>query len=88
LTENLNIQVNQPEDFPMDQFFEGRNKTRKNVAAKEKNDKLKKFLQNDRKVLRFYCLWDDRESMYGELREFVSVYRRDNLVVALLFSRR
>jgi hypothetical protein len=37
-------------------------------------DKLKKFLENDRKVLRFYCVWDDRESLYGEVREFVIHY--------------
>lgn len=30
-------------------------------------DKLKQFLDNDRKVLRFYCYWDDRNSMGGEV---------------------
>jgi hypothetical protein len=37
-------------------------------------DKLKKFLDNDRKVLRYYCAWDDRESLYGELREYVCAF--------------
>lgn len=30
-----------------------------------------KFLKNDGKVLRFYCIWDDT-SMYGERRPYVS----------------
>lgn len=38
-------------------------------------DTLKSFLDNDRKVLRFYCSWDDRESLYGEVRDFVSQTR-------------
>ena len=37
-------------------------------------DKLKKFLANDRKVLRFFCLWDDRAALYGERRPFVLHY--------------
>ena len=27
----------------------------------EKEDTLKQFLQYDRRVLRFYCLWDDSD---------------------------
>lgn len=27
---------------------------------------LRKFLHNDRKVLRFFCIWDDTERMYGD----------------------
>lgn len=37
-------------------------------------DKLKQFLDNNRKVLRFYCLWDDRESLYGDRRPYVLHY--------------
>jgi len=36
-------------------------------------DKLKQFLELDRKVLRFYCVWDDRDSMFGELRQEVKI---------------
>ena len=28
------------------------------------------FLQHDRKVLRFVCIWDDRESLYGDVQQF------------------
>eukprot|EP00118_Oscarella_pearsei_P025815 m.308823 g.308823 ORF g.308823 m.308823 type:complete len:534 (+) comp44928_c0_seq1:29-1630(+) len=37
-------------------------------------DKLKQFLQMDRKVLRFYCLWDDRDAMFGEIRPCILHY--------------
>jgi len=37
-------------------------------------DKLAQFLKYDRKVLRFYCLWDDTPSLYGEQRKFVLHY--------------
>ena len=37
-------------------------------------DKLDQFLKYDRKVLRFYLAWDDRKSLYGELRPFVMHY--------------
>lgn len=34
-------------------------------------DKLKQFVEMDRKVLRFFCIWDDRDNMFGELRKFI-----------------
>ncbi|KAK3248003.1 hypothetical protein CYMTET_42513 [Cymbomonas tetramitiformis] len=37
-------------------------------------DKLAKFVENDRKVLRFFCLWDDRNSLYGDRRPYVLHY--------------
>merc|ERR1711988_104053 len=37
-------------------------------------DKLAQFLKYDRKVLRFYCMWDDTPSLYGEVRRFVLHY--------------
>ena len=40
----------------------------------EKEDTLKQFLQYDRKVLRFYCLWNDTDSMFGDVREMVLHY--------------
>jgi hypothetical protein len=44
--------------------------TRPSVA----NLTLKQFLENDRKVLRFYCVWDDRTSVFGDLRHMVVHY--------------
>ena len=31
-------------------------------------DTLKQFLDHDRHVLRFYCYWDDRDEMFGDVR--------------------
>jgi DUF1126 PH-like domain len=35
---------------------------------------LKKFLKNDRRVLRFYCVWDDSTSVFGDVRHMVVNY--------------
>lgn len=40
----------------------------------EKQDTLKQFLQHDRQVLRFYCLWDDSDNMFGDAREMILHY--------------
>ena len=34
----------------------------------------RQFLENDRKVLRFYCTWDDPHPMYPEKRQYVLHY--------------
>ncbi|KAK9810289.1 hypothetical protein WJX72_008124 [[Myrmecia] bisecta] len=34
------------------------------------NEKLKQFMVHSRKVLRFYCVWDDRRAMYGDRRPY------------------
>lgn len=43
-------------------------------APKPEMDKLRQFIQNDRKVLRFFGSWDDREAMFGDIRPFVINY--------------
>ena len=40
----------------------------------EKEDTLRQFLENDRRVLRFFCHWDDTDSMFGDPRECVLHY--------------
>lgn len=35
---------------------------------------LRQFLDNDRKVLRFFCVWDDSERLYGDRTPFVLNY--------------
>ncbi|KAI8825058.1 uncharacterized protein EV422DRAFT_617490 [Fimicolochytrium jonesii] len=69
------IYLNNPEPMPHDPHEELRSRpTRTYVAGSKGPDKLKRFLENDRKVLRFFCVWDDRGSMFGELREFIMHY--------------
>lgn len=40
----------------------------------ERHDTLKQFLDYDRKVLRFFCFWDDAENPYGDPRELTLHY--------------
>ncbi|CAF0986050.1 unnamed protein product [Didymodactylos carnosus] len=40
----------------------------------EKVDTLKKFLNHDQHVLRFWAVWDNTDSLYGDIREFVLHY--------------
>lgn len=40
----------------------------------ERHDTLKQFLEHDRNVLRFYCIWDDTESVFGDVRELTLHY--------------
>lgn len=69
------IHLNQPEEMPSDPHQVLRNRPLRASSYKDDTpDKLQKFLEYDRKVLRFFCVWDDRESMFGELREFVLHY--------------
>lgn len=37
-------------------------------------DKLRQFLEMDRKVLRFYCVWDDRDNLFGEINPYIIHY--------------
>ncbi|KAJ3303625.1 EF-hand domain-containing protein 1 [Blyttiomyces sp. JEL0837] len=75
MRETENIQLNPPETMPPDPYQQIRNRPLRNPSlATEKNDKLRRFLKHDREVLRFFCVWDDRDSMFGELREFVIHY--------------
>jgi hypothetical protein len=64
------------ESIPKDPYIENRKKTTelKTYKTKTDYDKLKQFLEMDRKVLRFYAVWDDRKSTFGELRPFIIQY--------------
>ncbi|KAJ3339337.1 EF-hand domain-containing protein 1 [Gonapodya sp. JEL0774] len=43
-------------------------------SAAHNGDRLRRFLENDRKVLRFYAVWDDRATPNMEMREFIVHY--------------
>ena len=65
--------MNSPEDCPGDPHTSMRSQAQIPKSAKTPSDmdKLRKFLELDRKVLRFYCIWDDRDQMFGEVRKFI-----------------
>lgn len=66
------IDLNPPEQPPPDPYTESRNKPPHTFDTPSDFDKLKQFIELDRKVLRFYCVWDDRDNMFGEIRPYVS----------------
>lgn len=74
--ESEGVEVNPPESMPQDPYIE----VRKEAAALREHktqsdfDKLRQFLEMDRKVLRLYCVWDDRDQMFGEMRTFIIHY--------------
>jgi len=71
--ESEGIELNAPENFPEDPHTSSRKQSAlpKTVKTPSDADKLRKFLELDRKVLRFYCIWDDRDQMFGEVRKFI-----------------
>lgn len=70
--EQEGIVLNPPEVCPADPYTESRKNPLQSYKTPSDFDKLKQFLELDRKVLRFYCIWDDRDSMFGEVRPCVS----------------
>ena len=66
------IELNDPEIPEKDPYAETRKQPLRSYKTPSDFDKLKQFLELDRKVLRFYCVWDDRDSMFGEIRPCVS----------------
>ena len=68
------VQVVPAEDVPADPYSTTRLMVDKPVttfATPSDYDKYRQFLTLDRKVLRFFAVWDDRDMMFGELRPFV-----------------
>lgn len=74
--ESEGIEVNEPEECPQDPYSSYRKQGEAPKQAKTPSDmdKLRKFLELDRKVLRFFCIWDDRDQMFGEARKFILHY--------------
>merc|ERR1719440_1490245 len=55
------------------EVMESKEYTELKLGGSRKNHKLQQFLQNDRKVLRFYAYWDDT-TRYGARQYFVMHY--------------
>jgi hypothetical protein len=74
--ESEGVVVSPTEEFPKDSYLNSRETKAQLRSFKTPSDfdKLRQFLEMDRKVLRYYCVWDDRENMFGELRKFVLHY--------------
>ncbi|MCL4157331.1 UNVERIFIED_CONTAM: hypothetical protein GTU68_062609, partial [Idotea baltica] len=73
----LGVRVNEPEHPPNDPYTDYRkafDDSMQPLRPHIKVDTLKQFLDHDRHVLRFYCFWDDTDSLYGDPREMTLHY--------------
>ncbi|XP_003385995.1 PREDICTED: EF-hand domain-containing protein 1-like [Amphimedon queenslandica] len=68
------IELNPPEQPPADPYTQTRLKPPHTFHTPSDFDKLRQFIELDRKVLRFYCVWDDRDNMFGEIRPYILHY--------------
>ena len=70
------IVLNPAEECPVDPYTKSRQEQeeQKTHYTTSDFDKLKQFKELDGKVLKFYCIWDDRDSMFGNIRPFVLHY--------------
>lgn len=74
--ESEGLEINSPENPPDDPYIERRKEAAapKTFKTSSDFDKQRQFLEMDRKVLRFHCIWDDRDNMFGETRPFLIHY--------------
>ncbi|KAJ3078719.1 EF-hand domain-containing member C2, partial [Rhizoclosmatium hyalinum] len=74
---NISISVPASGEFPSDPYQIQRAELLSRLKPTRpyvKNTALKQFLENDRRVLRFYCVWDDTNTVFGDVRHMVVHY--------------
>ncbi|KAL3315624.1 EF-hand domain-containing protein 1 [Cichlidogyrus casuarinus] len=79
--ESEGIVLNEGEVDPEDPYLEQRitRETLREYKTPSSYDARRQTLENDRKVLRFYAIWDDRSEMYGDCRNFnINYYLADD----------
>ncbi|CAG9840580.1 unnamed protein product [Diabrotica balteata] len=64
------------EEMPVDPYTFNRELTVHSNFSKSKSvdDKMRRFLEYDGKVLKFKAVWDDRENEYGDLMKYEILY--------------
>uniref|UniRef100_A0A8B9G1S3 EF-hand domain containing 1 n=1 Tax=Amazona collaria TaxID=241587 RepID=A0A8B9G1S3_9PSIT len=72
--ESQGIEVNPPEKMAFDPYTELRQMPVRKYITPSDFDQLKQFLTYDKQVLRFYAMWDDTNSIFGENRPYVIHY--------------
>ena len=68
------IELNQPEIPEKDPYTKSRKQLLRSYKTPSSFEKLEQFPDLDRKVLRCYCVWDDRDSMFREMRPCIIHY--------------
>ncbi|VDP81127.1 unnamed protein product [Echinostoma caproni] len=73
---HASVIVNDPEREPEDPYLAERARRETLVTSKTPSsfDKRRQQFELDRKVLRFYAVWDDRSEPFGECRKFSIQY--------------
>ncbi|NXI99038.1 EFHC1 protein, partial [Psophia crepitans] len=69
--ESQGIELNPPEKMVFDPYTELRRTPTREYITPSDFDQLKQFLTYDKQVLRFYAMWDDTNSMFGENRPYI-----------------
>ncbi|XP_074166759.1 EF-hand domain-containing protein 1 isoform X1 [Sminthopsis crassicaudata] len=72
--ESQGIELNPPEEMALDPYTELRKNPPRMYVTPSDFDQFKQFLTFDKKVLRFYAIWDDTDSMFGETRNYIILY--------------
>ncbi|KAI5946509.1 EF-hand domain-containing protein 1 [Manis javanica] len=72
--ESQGIELNPPEKMALDSCTELRKQPLRKYVTPLDFDQLKQFLTVDKQVLRFYAIWDDTDSMFGECQTYVIHY--------------
>ncbi|KAF1484148.1 EF-hand domain-containing family member C2, partial [Megadyptes antipodes antipodes] len=73
----MGVRLNPPAGRPDDPYTKERQKildSMKPLRPYERIDTLKQFLEHNGHILRFFCMWDDPESMFHDPRELVLRY--------------
>ena len=70
-----------PRDDDLTRYVEAKLGRASNILLQ---DKLKQFIENGGKVLRFFCVWDDRNKLYGDRRPYVLHYFLSDDTVEIL----
>ncbi|XP_075445849.1 EF-hand domain-containing family member C2 [Ascaphus truei] len=73
----LGVRLKPPSSIPADPYTTIRKKVQDSMQPLrpyECMDTLKQFLEHDTHVLRFYCMWDDTPSLFGDSRELILHY--------------
>ncbi|XP_063079728.1 EF-hand domain-containing protein 1 isoform X2 [Engraulis encrasicolus] len=74
--ESQGVVLNEPEQIPADPYAQHRNKLEPQIAytTPSEFDRLKQFITMDRKVLRFFGLWDSSDRLYGDTLPVIIQY--------------
>ncbi|XP_059215384.1 EF-hand domain-containing protein 1 [Centropristis striata] len=72
--ESEGIVLNNPEQMPVDPYSKRCKNPRPSFTTRSEFDIKHQFLTLDRKVLRFFALWDDADALFGDTRPVIIHY--------------